>query len=146
MHRLLKEVNYYKKEVEENEAKLALLKEEKRDIYDIKKFEEVLGESYMMVPESEGRLKRSLEDLASFLDSDEFLINQGNSVQNKTAGATETEAGIANTTIIGEWEPTARSLLEENLIKRTPPADTHKTTATAVMETVVSGLKDDEDF
>ena len=67
MHRLLKEVNYYKKEVEENEAKLALLKEEKRDIYDIKKFEEVLGESYMMVPESEGRLKRSLEDLASFL-------------------------------------------------------------------------------
>ena len=39
-----------------------------KDPYDIKKFKEVLGESQMMVPDSEKRLQASLEDLKLFLD------------------------------------------------------------------------------
>ena len=67
----MKEVAYYEKEVLENEAKLEEMKAEKRDPYDIKKFQEVLDESYMMIPDSKGRLKLSLEDLASYTDSSE---------------------------------------------------------------------------
>ena len=67
----MKEVAYYEKEVLENEAKLEEMKAEKRDPYDIKKFQEVLDESYMMIPDSKGRLKQSLEDLASYTDSSE---------------------------------------------------------------------------
>ena len=70
--RIAKEVDYYKKEVKENEDKLAAMKEQQKDPYDIKKFEEVLGESLMMVPDSENRLQKSLEDLAEFLKSDDF--------------------------------------------------------------------------
>ncbi|CAJ1948156.1 unnamed protein product [Cylindrotheca closterium] len=66
--RLIKEVDYYHKEVKENEAKLEDMKSANRDPYDIKKFQEVLDESYMMVPDSKNRLQKSLQDLAAFLD------------------------------------------------------------------------------
>jgi tubulin-specific chaperone A len=69
--RMLKEVAYYQKEVEENEAKLATMKEENRDPYDIKKFEEVLGESHMMIPDSMRRLEQTLQDLVSYVESPE---------------------------------------------------------------------------
>jgi tubulin-specific chaperone A len=72
---LLKEGSYYEKEVQENEEKLAKMKEENRDPYDIKKFEEVLGESYMMIPDSRGRLERALEDLVSYVESEEVVNN-----------------------------------------------------------------------
>lgn len=55
--------------MKENEARLEEMKSAKRDPYDIKKFQEVLDESYMMVPDSRNRLQRSLEDLADFLNS-----------------------------------------------------------------------------
>lgn len=87
-HRLAKEVSYYEKEVKENEAKLAKMKEDKADSYDIKKFEEVLGESYMMIPDSKARFEKSLEELSLFLDT--------------------------NTLEEGEWVSTAQSILKEN--------------------------------
>ena len=65
----MKEVDYYDQEVKENKAKLEEMKATKCDPYDIKKFQEVLDESYMMVPDSRNRLQRSLEDLADFLGS-----------------------------------------------------------------------------
>lgn len=71
LFRMIKEVDYYKEEVKENEAKLAKMKANNQDPYDIKKFEEVLGESYMMVPDSSTRLKQTLEDLASYIESSE---------------------------------------------------------------------------
>ena len=61
--RLIKEAEYYKKEVTENEVKLEEMKAQGRDPYDIKKFAEVLGESRMMVPDSEKRLSQALGDL-----------------------------------------------------------------------------------
>ena len=47
------------------------MKAANEDPYDIKKFQEVLGESYMMIPDSTARLKQSLEDLASYVASGE---------------------------------------------------------------------------
>ena len=44
------------------------MKEENQDQYDIKKFQEVLDESHMMIPESQSRMKKSVEDLASFME------------------------------------------------------------------------------
>ncbi len=68
MNSLIKEAKYYKEEVKENEAKLAKMKEENKDKYDIKKFQEVLDESIMMVPDSENRMKKAAEDLEAAME------------------------------------------------------------------------------
>lgn len=68
----MKEVDYYHKEVKENESTLEEMKSANRDPFDIKKFQEVLDESYMMVPDSRNRLQRSLEDLADFLNGSDM--------------------------------------------------------------------------
>lgn len=69
--RLAKEVSYYEKEVKENEDKLAKMKSDGKDPYDIKKFEEVLGESLMMIPDSQNRYNKSLDDLKEFIAANE---------------------------------------------------------------------------
>mmetsp|Transcript_33507 Transcript_33507/g.49196 ORF Transcript_33507/g.49196 Transcript_33507/m.49196 type:complete len:92 (-) Transcript_33507:323-598(-) len=51
------------------------MKADGRDPYDIKKFEEVLGESYMMVPDSKARLKKALEDLSLFLKNNSNVLD-----------------------------------------------------------------------
>jgi tubulin-specific chaperone A len=55
------------KETEENERKLAKMIEDGKDPYDIKKFKEVLGESQMMIPDSQNRHKKSLDELKEFM-------------------------------------------------------------------------------
>jgi tubulin-specific chaperone A len=64
---LIKECEYYKNEVKENQAKLEEMASAGRDPYDVKKFREVLGESEMMVPDSTKRMLRSIEDLRAFV-------------------------------------------------------------------------------
>jgi tubulin-specific chaperone A len=59
----LKEAAYYEQEVKENESTLEEMKSENRDPYDIKKFQEVLDESHMMIPDSKSRLKQTLAKL-----------------------------------------------------------------------------------
>jgi tubulin-specific chaperone A len=49
-----------------------------KDEYDLKKFDEVLQESYMMIPDSERRLKESLKDLELFLDTNHDTLNKDN--------------------------------------------------------------------
>ncbi len=73
--RLVKEAAYYEEETKENEAKLRRMKDEKKDPYDVKKFQEVLGESQMMIPDSISRRDRALEDLREYLKKEE----EGNS-------------------------------------------------------------------
>lgn len=90
--RLSKEAAYYKVEAAENEAKLAKMKSSGRDPYDIKKFEEVLGESYMMIPDSEARFQKSLQDLQAFV--------QKTNIQRKED--------------CSEWTELALQLLEQN--------------------------------
>jgi len=43
------------------------MKDENKDQYDIKKFQEVVGESQMMIPDSIGRRDKALEDLKEFV-------------------------------------------------------------------------------
>ena len=43
------------------------MKDENRDQYDIKKFQEVLSESHMMIPDSICRRDKALSDLKDFL-------------------------------------------------------------------------------
>ncbi len=67
---LMKEHAYYLKEVEENEEKLNDIKADaSKDSYDIKRFQQVLDESYMMVPDSKRRLDESVQDLEQFLET-----------------------------------------------------------------------------
>ena len=113
---MVKEVAYYQQEVKENEAKLQTMKDQQKDPYDIKKFEEVLGESYMMIPDSQKRLQKSLEDLSLFLDT------QSDDSSNPLDGS--------------EWLSTARELLEDNLKKEDKDVET----------TNVEGLEDGEAF
>ena len=66
--RLQKEVTSYEKEVVTNEARIQKMKDDGRDEYDIRKQEEVLQESYMMVPDSKSRLERALGELSELLE------------------------------------------------------------------------------
>jgi len=64
---LTKEAASYEKEAVAQEQKIAGMRERGQDVYDIKKQEEVLQESYMMIPDSKARLQAALEDLEAFL-------------------------------------------------------------------------------
>jgi tubulin-specific chaperone A len=65
---LQKEVAYYQQEVKENQSKLNEMKQQNQNRFDIKKFQEVLDESHMMVPDSQQRLDQALKDLKEFLE------------------------------------------------------------------------------
>ena len=65
--RMMKEVASYEKEVVDNEAKVQKMRDDGKDSYDIKKQEEVLQESYMMIPDSRARLETSMENLMNCL-------------------------------------------------------------------------------
>mmetsp|Transcript_19373 Transcript_19373/g.22150 ORF Transcript_19373/g.22150 Transcript_19373/m.22150 type:complete len:129 (-) Transcript_19373:29-415(-) len=67
--RLTKEVAFYVKDLEKNETKLEKMKEENKNVYDVKMFEEVVRESRIIIPDSERRLEESLDALTLFLDA-----------------------------------------------------------------------------
>mmetsp|Transcript_31968 Transcript_31968/g.48314 ORF Transcript_31968/g.48314 Transcript_31968/m.48314 type:complete len:85 (-) Transcript_31968:13-267(-) len=54
------------------------MKDEMKDGYDIKKFEEVVGESSMMIPDSKRRLNENIESLRLFLDTASGLHKDSN--------------------------------------------------------------------
>jgi hypothetical protein len=94
LNRLTKEVAYYKKEALENEKVLEEMKEDTtKDSYDIKRFQAVLNESYMMIPDSTKRLQQTADDLAEFLSQQE---------QQQEVDTT------------GEWYRTAEDFLKEH--------------------------------
>jgi tubulin-specific chaperone A len=101
-------VAYYEKEVKENENKLQGMKENKKDAYDIKKFEEVLGESYMMIPDSKARFQTSLEELSLFIDGNPGLqgewISAAKSVLEEHGNSTNTPASETNVDDLTEGE------------------------------------------
>eukprot|EP00978_Attheya_sp_CCMP212_P019116 scaffold53166_cov52-Attheya_sp.AAC.1 len=78
MNRLIKEAAFYMTELKENEDKLDKMKQEKHDVYDIKYFDDVVvGESRMMAPDSQAQMKKNIEDLEIFLDSNRSSFNAG---------------------------------------------------------------------
>ena len=83
--RMLKEVSGYEKEAVENEARIQKMKDDGKDEYDIKKQEEVLGESYMMIPDSKNRLEAAVEKFTEVLnelkddpDLDQSILTEAN--------------------------------------------------------------------
>jgi tubulin-specific chaperone A len=98
-NRLTKEVAYYKKEALDNERTLQEMKEDTtKDSYDIKRFQEVLNESYMMIPDSTKRLQQTANDLAEFLSQQQQQQQQGDEALDPT----------------GEWYRTAQDFLKEH--------------------------------
>jgi len=75
--RLTKEVAFYKKDLMENESKLQKMKDEDKNTYDIKMFEDVVRESRLIIPDSERRLKESLSALTLFTDTASDLNTEG---------------------------------------------------------------------
>mmetsp|Transcript_619 Transcript_619/g.1220 ORF Transcript_619/g.1220 Transcript_619/m.1220 type:complete len:117 (+) Transcript_619:464-814(+) len=62
---MLKEVAFYKSDLEKQEAKLAEMKAQGADEYDIKKFaENVVADCRSVLPDSETRLEKALDDLS----------------------------------------------------------------------------------
>ena len=66
--RMVKEVDAYEKEVVTNTDKVQKMRDEDKDEYDIRKQEEVLQESLMMIPDSKGRLETALSNLSGCVD------------------------------------------------------------------------------
>ena len=87
---LAKEALFYKKEAQDNEAKLAEMKSSGEG--NVKQMENVLEETLSMIPHSETLLKKNLEELSA------MVLQQQQD---------EADAG-------GEWLSAAKKLLEEN--------------------------------
>mmetsp|Transcript_5712 Transcript_5712/g.10477 ORF Transcript_5712/g.10477 Transcript_5712/m.10477 type:complete len:143 (-) Transcript_5712:190-618(-) len=120
--RLVKEATYYEAETLENEAKLQQMKDENKDPYDIKKFQEVLGESQMMIPDSISRRDKTLEDLREYV----ALLRKD-------------EAGNAEL-MECEW------MVEANKICGEDSSETKKEDTDEIAVTVVDGLAEGEAF
>ncbi|KAL6425925.1 hypothetical protein ACFW04_008913 [Cataglyphis niger] len=70
--RLAKEKITYEKEATQQRERVQKLKEQE-DGYDIKKQEEVLQESLMMIPDCQRRLVKAFEELKNILDTEQDL-------------------------------------------------------------------------
>jgi len=73
VRRLAKEKVTYETEAEQQRHRIARLKQEGKDEYDIRKQEEVLQESLMMVPDCQRKLVKAIEDLKTILDNEHDL-------------------------------------------------------------------------
>jgi tubulin-specific chaperone A len=113
---LIKESKFYEQEVIQNEQKLQQMKNDNRDPYDIKKFEEVLSESHMMIPDSICRRDKALGELK------EMLAALGNELEGN------------------EWVVEARNILSESGLEG------DKEAGGDVVETSVDGLAEGEAF
>jgi tubulin-specific chaperone A len=70
--RLMGDVKYYEEEVKENKDHVEFMKVNGDCPYDIRKQEEVLSESYMMIPESRNRLEAALQTFKSIVTMAEY--------------------------------------------------------------------------
>ncbi|XP_063913014.1 tubulin-specific chaperone A [Zophobas morio] len=73
VRRIAKEKVTYEKEADQQRNRIEKLKAEGKDEYDIKKQEEVLQESLMMVPDCQRRLVSAFDDLKKILSTEEDL-------------------------------------------------------------------------
>ena len=66
--RMIKEVEYYKKETDYNKKRIEEMEKLEKDFYDIKKQTEIYEESLMMINDSEKRLKKRRNELEELLN------------------------------------------------------------------------------
>ncbi|XP_019881262.1 tubulin-specific chaperone A [Aethina tumida] len=71
--RLAKEKTVYEKEAEQQRARIEKYKQDGKDEYEIRKQEEVLQESLMMVPDCQRRLKVAYDELVKILETEADL-------------------------------------------------------------------------
>jgi Tubulin binding cofactor A len=137
--RIYKEWQYYQQEVIDNQATLQNMKDqENSDPFDIKQFEKVVGESCMMVPDSQQRYQDALCDLRDFIHH--------HHQQNDETATTDLSRS--------EWYPIAREILNQHQ----HPQETSRSSTkdhsdhdddddvVVVPETDVNDLADDEAF
>ncbi|PKU81892.1 Tubulin-specific chaperone A [Dendrobium catenatum] len=79
-NRVLKELRSYEKEVKDEAAKTADMKEKGADPYDLKQQENVLAESRMMIPDCLKRLEASLADLKATLEEVKECNQEGSEI------------------------------------------------------------------
>jgi len=72
LKRIIIDINSYEKEYSEQQNNIREMKENKADIYDIRKQEEVLEETYKMIPNSKKRLKLFSNKLSLLIDKDDI--------------------------------------------------------------------------
>lgn len=96
------------------------MKDENRDPYDIKKFQEVLSESHMMVPDSICRRDKAVTDLRDFV----VTLEEGGGLEGN------------------EWLVEAKKILSESGLE----GKVEKDAGGEVVETSVDGLEDGEAF
>ena len=94
---LAKEALFYKKEAQDNEAKLAEMKSSGEG--NVKQMENVLEETLSMIPHSETLLKKNLEELSA------MVVQQREKEAGEGGG--DGDGG-------GEWLSAAKKLLEEH--------------------------------
>ena len=75
LKRLKKEAIYYNKELIDNENKLNNMIREKKDKYDIKKQEEILDETKLMIPNVKKRLQDRIDGFEIFIQDAQFDLN-----------------------------------------------------------------------
>lgn len=75
LKRLKKEAIYYNKELIDNENKLNNMIREKKDKYDIKKQEEILDETKLMIPNAKKRLQNKINEFENFVQDAQFDLN-----------------------------------------------------------------------
>jgi tubulin-specific chaperone A len=75
LKRLKKEEVYYKKELIENENKLNIMISENKDKYDIKKQQEILDETKLMIPNINKRLQDKIDSFENFIQDLQFDLN-----------------------------------------------------------------------
>ncbi|CAH2258718.1 tubulin-specific chaperone A [Pararge aegeria] len=71
--RIAKEKVVYEKEAEKQKIRIQKIKDEGQDEHNIRKQEEVLQESLMMVPDCQRRLAKAFTDLKNTLDTEQDL-------------------------------------------------------------------------
>ncbi|XP_038076378.1 tubulin-specific chaperone A-like [Patiria miniata] len=78
LKRLVKEKTMYEKEVTDQTAKVERMKAEEQDEHNIRKQQEVLEESKMMIPDSNRRIKTAFAELKNLLETTEELKEDEN--------------------------------------------------------------------
>lgn len=72
--RLTKEIDYYEKEAQKEEARHTKMEADGADEYQLRKQREVIQESKVMGPETKSRLKKAHEELQKMLEAEADLI------------------------------------------------------------------------
>jgi tubulin-specific chaperone A len=120
----LKEVEHYKDEVISNEKKVDEIKNDvSKDMYDVRRYEDILNESYMMVPDASKRLQLAITDLSSYVANNNHILDTS-----------------------GSWYQTAQTILLDN---QNSVRDNHfraTISAEQMLETRVDDIADGEAF